>query len=101
MKMKTNLKVFSTVAFISIVMAAPFSQAQDKMKTKKEAPKIEWTNLQRENMAKMHEDMANCLRSSKTPSECRADMRSACKSMGKNGCPMMEGKKHQMMDYEY
>lgn len=98
--MKNTLKVFSTIALLSIVMASPFSHAEEKAKGKK-APKIEWTNLQRENMAKMHEDMANCLRTSKTPMQCRADMRTACKNMGENGCPMMEGKKHHMMDGEY
>ncbi|AHI06579.1 hypothetical protein BDW_10395 [Bdellovibrio bacteriovorus W] len=51
-------------------------------------------------MAKMHEDMANCFRSTKTPMQCRADMKASCQTMGKNGCPMME-KKHHMMDGEY
>lgn len=98
--MKKSLKLFSTAALLSIVMAAPFSYAEDKMMGKK-APKIEWTNLQKENMAKMHDDMASCLRSSKTPMQCRADMKSACESMGKNGCPMMGEKKHHMMEGEY
>lgn len=97
--MKNALKVFSAAALLSIVMASPISHAQEKMKGK-EAPKIEWTNLQRENMAKMHEDMASCLRSTKTPMQCRADMKASCQTMGKNGCPMME-KKHHMMDGEY
>lgn len=98
--MKNVTRFFSVVSLLALVLAAPLSHAEDKMKSTK-APKIEWTSLQRENMAKMHEDMAACLRSTKTPKQCHADMKMACKNMGKDGCPMMGEKHHHMMDTEY
>ncbi len=62
------------------------------------------TPEQRENMAKLHEQMANCLRSTKTMKECHEEMRKSCESLGANGCPMMgweHGKKgHHMHHHE-
>lgn len=48
------------------------------------------TPTQRENMAKMHEQMAACLRSTKTMKECHDEMRKSCEALGKEGCPMMK-----------
>ena len=97
--MKQNIGLVSVASILALTLAASISFGADTMKSK--APKIEWTNLQRENMAKMHEDMATCLRSSKTPKECHADMKMACKNMGKDVCPMMHEKGRHMMDGEY
>lgn len=48
------------------------------------------TREQRQQMAKLHEQMAVCLRSDKSFPECRNQMRAACQStMGAQGCPMM------------
>jgi hypothetical protein len=59
--------------------AAPTSQA---------APSKEM----REKMAKLHEQMAACLRSDKSIDECRTEMMKEChETMGKEGCPMMGG----------
>ena len=44
----------------------------------------------REKMAALHEQMAACLRSDKSFSECRAQMRTSClQTVGAQGCPMM------------
>nr|BFD66032.1 hypothetical protein HAGR004_10540 [Bdellovibrio sp. HAGR004] len=98
MTMKTTMKLVSTATILAMTLTASFAFARDTMPPK--APTVNWSNLQRENMAKMHEDMAKCLRTSKSPSECQADMRMACKNMGENACPMMGKKGHHMMMYE-
>lgn len=44
----------------------------------------------REQMAKMHEEMAACLRSEKSFATCQTQMRERCMTtMGNTGCPMM------------
>jgi hypothetical protein len=44
----------------------------------------------REQMAKMHEEMAACLRSDKAFADCRTQMHEHCMTtMGEKGCPMM------------
>jgi hypothetical protein len=46
----------------------------------------------REKMAVLHEQMAACLRSDKSLSECHAQMMKSChESLGANGCPMGMG----------
>lgn len=48
------------------------------------------TKEMREKMALLHEQMAACLRSSKSISECRAEMQKNCHDMmGDQGCTMM------------
>ena len=55
-----------------------------KNKTSKE------TTETREQVAKMFEQMAACLRSQKTSVECRQEMKTNCaKMMDSKGCPMM------------
>ena len=53
----------------------------------------------RANMATLHEQMAACLRSDKSFSDCRREMIKGCqKLMGDHGCPMMGmGGHNQMM----
>jgi hypothetical protein len=44
----------------------------------------------RQQMAAVHEKMAQCLRSERPMAECRAEMVSSCQQMmGASGCPMM------------
>jgi hypothetical protein len=44
----------------------------------------------REKMATLHEQMAACLRSDKSITQCRTEMMTNCQDvMGKDGCPMM------------
>jgi len=50
----------------------------------------EITPERRQNMASMHEKMAECLRSEKPMNECQTEMNKLCQEMmGKDGCPMM------------
>lgn len=50
------------------------------------------TREMREKMATLHEQMAACLRSDKSMSECRAEMQKSCQSMmGSQGCTRMMG----------
>ena len=52
-------------------------------------------------MAQLHEQMAGCLRSDKSMTECRTEMMKSCPDVvGKDGCPMMGmgwGMHRQMM----
>src|SRR6185437_5831477 len=48
------------------------------------------TKAMREKMAVLHEQMAACLRSDKSLSDCRAEMQKSCHDMmGNQGCNMM------------
>lgn len=56
------------------------------------APSSTPTQAMRERMATLHEQMANCLRSDKSISECRAQMQKHCRAMmGDQGCTSMMG----------
>ena len=57
------------------------------------AAKAEWpTHVQREKMARIHEQMAACLRSDRPFTECRQEMMRACRTeFGYRGCRMMHG----------
>lgn len=83
-------------AFSFMISTQCFAQGS---KASKPAKPVEWTTVQRENMAKMHESMATCLRSTKTMKDCRAEMKTSCMGMGNEGCPMM-GKGHHGMMWE-
>jgi hypothetical protein len=55
----------------------------------------------RAKMATLHEQMAACLRSDKSFSDCRGEMMKGCQQlMGEHGCPMMGmgGHKQMMQD---
>lgn len=90
-------KIFCSIV-IAILMGAQVSHAEKPKSSK--MPMMEMTAEQRENMAKMHEGMASCLRSTKSMKDCRADMKSSCENMGKDACPMMGKGKRGMMMYE-
>ena len=50
------------------------------------------TRAMRERMANLHEQMAACLRSDKSISECRTEMQKQCQEMmGSQGCMRMMG----------
>ena len=52
----------------------------------------------RAKMATVHEQMAACLRSDKTFSDCRGEMMQGCQQlMGEHGCPMMGMGRHNHM----
>ena len=55
------------------------------------APAPQPSKESREQMARVHEQMAACLRSDKAFTECRAQMQSACHSAMGPHCPMMMG----------
>jgi len=92
-----NLIVIGTL-FTALLGGVSF--AAETQKTTK-APKnaaAEMTKEQKENMATMHEKMAECLRSNKSMSECRTEMRGQCQTMmGGDGCPMMMDHMRGMM----
>lgn len=57
-----------------------------------DAPTSAPSKEMREQMATLHEQMAACLRSDKSMSECRSQMISSCQSMmGGQGCRMAMG----------
>lgn len=87
--------VLASLLTMSFWSLASHAEDKGKMKTGK-MPKMEWTAMQRENMAKMHESMATCLRSNKAVGDCRAEMKTSCSDMGKD-CPMMHEKGDRMM----
>ncbi|MFM6927800.1 MAG: hypothetical protein ACKOX6_05010 [Bdellovibrio sp.] len=80
------MKHLTLVILLAFTVTAPGAFAAKDKATK--TSKIEWTAEQRENMAKMHETMASCLRSTKTMKDCRAEMKTSCHDMGKENCPM-------------
>lgn len=96
------MKPLFFAVLLSLSFSSSFSYAEDMYKASKSAkyPKMEWTTLQRENMAKMHESMATCLRSNKSVHDCRAEMKTSCKDMGKEGCPSMHGRGHHGMSID-
>ena len=64
--------------------------AADSPTTAGSASKPPVSKETREKMAVIHEQMAACLRSDKTLSECHAEMMKSCHdNVGVHGCPMM------------
>jgi len=81
-------KITITTLALSItaaMMVGNLTFAADK-KTESKAPSKE----QRQQMATVHQKMAECLKSDKPMSECKSEMMKSCQEkMGKDGCPMM------------
>ncbi len=76
------------------------NQATQPSKSKGEE-RHQLTPEQREKMAVAHEKMAACLRSTKTLSECREEMKKQCKGMmGKGSYPMMEHEEMEELEIE-
>jgi hypothetical protein len=80
--------ILAAVLLMTMVGGGAFAETK-ATKPSKNATTI-MTPEQRQKMASMHEKMAVCLRSDKSMSECRAEMRDQCQEMmGEDGCPMM------------
>ena len=89
-------KTSSLIAALILIGSNAF--AADSAAKSKKFP--EPTKEQREKMAEMHEKMASCLKSDRPVSDCHKDMMEGCKeTMGKDGCPMMGGKKGRGMHH--
>jgi hypothetical protein len=79
--------------------AIPIAQATDAPATSDQAAHpgqtSEPSRETRDKLATLHEQMAACLRSDKSFSECHAQMQKACQaSLGKQGCPRMRMGSH-------
>ena len=76
----------------AIVVAASFGIDGSALAAQEPtAPAPQPSKESREQMARVHEQMAACLRSDKAFAECRAQMQSACHSAMGPQCPMMMG----------
>ena len=58
------MRTLALVVLLAFTGVSPWASAAKDKGTK--TTKMEWTAEQPENMAKMHENMASCLRSTKT-----------------------------------
>ena|ERR1035437_9439765 len=96
-------KLFMTAALLTVVIGGGAFAEDKAAPAASKSGKMAWTLTpdQRQNMAKMHEQMAACLGSDKTLKECHGEMRKGCEAMGKDACPMMgehgHGKMHKGM----
>ena len=82
----SSIRTVLALAAMSVIGAAALAATQSPP-----APAT-MTKETREKMAVLHEQMAACLRSDKSLSDCRAEMMKGCKeSMGDQGCPMGMG----------
>ncbi len=92
---KTSLAVALWLTFSNSGVYAASNPSPAPSKENKKAWAL--TPEQRQNMAKLHEQMAACLRTDKPMKECHDEMKKNCEAMGKEGCPMMgwpHGKMH-------
>lgn len=88
MNMKSRLKG----SIGAIVMATIFSIHGSAFAAQEPtAPAPQPSKESREQMARMHEQMAVCLRSDKAFVECQTQMQNACHSAMGAQCPMMMG----------
>lgn len=72
-----------------ILVALAFSAFSSGCATQSKAEQAK-DDSPNEMMAKMHEQMASCLRSGKSPQECRSQMQKDCPMMKDGTCPMMQ-----------
>jgi len=82
--------ILSGVILTSLFAGGSFAQ-ETTTETTKSDKKItkEITPEQRDKLASVHEKMATCLRSDKSISDCRVELKKNCKDvMGKEGCPI-------------
>ena len=83
------------IAALALVQVSPaFAADPEKTAPSEPGPQV------RQQMADAHQKMAECLRSDRPLSECRAEMRKSCQMMGEGGCSMMGaggGMGHGMM----
>ncbi|MGZ3694276.1 MAG: hypothetical protein ACXWQO_08750 [Bdellovibrionota bacterium] len=92
------------ILLIAVMLLAGFGTNGFTATKAKEAHKMEMMNLtpaQREDMAKAHEAMAACLRSTKPLMDCHKEMMASCKDKLGKSCPMMGHMHgHEMMEHE-
>ena len=82
--MRTSL-LYGMIAALALVQASAALSAEPA----KAAP-ADPTPEARQQMAAVHQKMADCLRSERPFAECRSEMMTSCKDMmGASGCPMM------------
>lgn len=81
--MNLIIKLFLPMTLFSAISLQSMAHDMDK----KEMPAL--TKEQREKMATLHEQMAKCLRSEKSPADCHEEMKKSCMDMGEDNCPMM------------
>lgn len=81
------MKLTSATVLLTMFFSTSAFSEMDSMKN--------LTKEQRETMASMHEKMATCLRSDRSPEECHKEMKDQCNQMGPEQCPMM-GKMDKM-----
>lgn len=73
---------------VAVLVSSPFALGADIDKTSKSS----WMNMSaetRKQMAEMHQEMADCLKSNKPITECRENMMANCPMMKDGNCPMM------------
>ena len=86
--MKTQMHRRFVLAVASAMLAAGVALAEDAGKPVPADPSPE----QRHKMAEVHQQIADCLLSTRPMSECRSEMhKNGAGMMGKDGCSMMDG----------
>ncbi|MGE3760513.1 MAG: hypothetical protein AB7H97_22295 [Pseudobdellovibrionaceae bacterium] len=80
------LSRFFTLLFVLAICIPAISLAEE---SKKDSATVTVAEKQ-EAMAKMHEEMAKCLREGKDPKDCRSETMANCPMMQNGTCPMME-----------
>jgi len=73
------------IAALALVSVSPaFAADPEKAAPSEPSPEV------RQQMAAVHQKMADCLRSDRPIAECKAEMKKSChEMMGERGCPMM------------
>ena len=76
---------FGTIAALALVSLAPaFAADPETAAPSSPSPEV------RQQMAAVHQKMAECLRSDRSIADCQAEMINRCRAMmGAGGCPMM------------
>lgn len=90
-RLSQSLYAMATV----LLLGCDVSAAEPPMSPAAQEPTL--SKEQREQMAAAHERMAQCLRSDRSFADCHKEMRAACKQMGPQGCPAMNGMHDRMM----
>ena len=83
---KVIIPLFLSATFLTATGAQVYAANENTSSAK---DMKEMSTEQRSKMATLHEQMATCLRSTKTKKECHTQMKDSCKTMmGKDGCMM-------------
>jgi len=78
---------YGLIAALALAAVSP-ALAADPEKSAPSEPSPEV----RQQMAAVHQKLADCLRSDRPIAECKAEMKTSChEMMGEGGCPMMGG----------